>query len=116
MEELLMTIKDPIIIFVTTSSMDEAKTIGKELVKEKFAACTNIIPNMQSLFVWKEEFCDEEEILLIIKSNKGLLNNVIQLVEKLHSYDVPEIIAIPIIGGSEKYLKWLHSSILNIDK
>ena len=102
----------PVVVMVTVSSETEAKTIGQNLLKEKLAACVNTISGMRSLFVWNDEMCDEEEILLLIKSRRDLLSKVIGLVKKLHSYEVPEIIALPIVGGSEDYLKWLEESFI----
>ncbi len=104
--------KDLAIIMVTASSKDEAKLIGENLLKEKLAACVNVVSGMESLFVWKGKMCDETEILLLIKSRQAFLTQVINLVKKIHSYEVPEVIALPIIGGSEDYLGWLEAALI----
>lgn len=101
----------PILVFVTASSGDEASSIGKRLVKEKLAACVNIIPGMRSLYVWEGNFYDEGEVLLVIKSCQDLLDKIVTRVKELHSYEVPEVIALPIIGGSEDYLQWMEESL-----
>ena len=95
---------------VTASSEDEAKLIGQRLIGDKLAACVNIISGMRSIYVWKEKMVDETEILLLIKSHQNHLMKIVSLVKKLHSYEVPEVIALPIVGGSEDYLGWLADS------
>lgn len=99
---------DEIVIFITTGSIKEAQHIGKKLVESKLAACVNIVPSVESLFHWKGELCEEEETLMILKSVRKNLDEIITNVKSLHSYDVPEVIALPIIGGSEEYLNWVH--------
>ncbi len=96
---------------VTVSSEDEAKSIGQSLIEKKLAACVNIIPGIRSLFVWQKKMCNEKETLLLIKSHRDLLHKIITLVKELHSYDVPEVIALPIVGGSEDYFKWMEESL-----
>ena len=86
--------------------------IGQNLVEKKLAACANVVPGLQSIFYWKGELCEEAEVLLIIKSMDHLLDSIILFVQENHSYDVPEIIALPVIGGSEEYLKWIEASLI----
>ncbi len=101
----------PVVIFVTTSSMEEANAIGKKMVEEKLVACANIIPKIRSLYLWKGKFCDESEVLLMMKSRQGLLDRIVRGVEELHSYEVPEVVALPVLGGSEDYLRWVEESL-----
>jgi periplasmic divalent cation tolerance protein len=101
---------DEIIVLVTASGQEEAAVIGKALVDERLAACVNIVSGVRSLFTWKEKTQDEHETLLIAKSRLHLLEQLIQRVKSLHSYSVPEVIALPIIGGSADYLSWLRES------
>ena len=103
--------EQPVVIFVTAATRDEAKIIGKQLVETKLAACANIIPDILSLFIWDKQFCEEEEVLLVVKSIQNKLGEIVAKVKALHSYDVPEIIVIPIIDGSKDYLDWLQESI-----
>jgi len=100
---------DGIVVFITTSSSDEAKKIGEHLVREHLAACVNIVDGMLSIFHWEGKLNTEYENLLIVKSVEKRLSALIKRVQTLHSYDVPEIIALPIIGGASDYLKWLQS-------
>ena len=101
-----------IVVFVTTADDKEAQAIGQTLVEEKLAACANRIPNVRSIFQWKGELCQEGEVLLILKSRRDFLDRIICRVQELHSYEVPEIIAVPIIGGSEDYLEWIEVSLI----
>ena len=97
-----------IVVYITTSSVSEAKKIGRVLVEEKLAACSNIISPIRSIYSWQGRICDDKEALMILKTKRKLFKKIVARVEKLHSYDVPEIIAIPIIEGSGKYLSWLN--------
>ncbi|MHC4307304.1 MAG: divalent-cation tolerance protein CutA [Planctomycetota bacterium] len=97
-----------IVIYITTGSVNEAKKIGRALVEEKLVACSNIISPIRSIYSWQGKICDDKEALMVLKTRKKLFNQIVKRVEKLHSYDVPEIIAMPIIEGSSKYLSWLN--------
>jgi periplasmic divalent cation tolerance protein len=96
-----------IVIFVTTSSIKEADRISKVLVEKRLAACVNIIKDIRSIFFWKGKLSDEKEVLLIAKSKKKNFERIEKEVKKLHSYEVPEIIGLPILMGSEDYLDWV---------
>jgi len=102
-----------IAVFVTASSKLEAARIARKLVENKAAACVNIIDKIESLFWWKGKVDCSKEALLIIKSKKEKLPRIIKIVKSAHSYQVPEIIAFPIIGGDKNYLKWIDESIRN---
>lgn len=99
-----------IIVLVTASSEAEAVKISNALVEEHLAACVNIVPGIRSLFFWKGKTQDEKETLLIVKSRQPLLDRLITRVKSVHSYTVPEIIALPVIGGSGDYLAWLKET------
>lgn len=96
-----------VIVFITTGSADEAKKIGKLLVEEGFAACCTIIQPVESIFKWKGAIHVEQETLVICKTREELFNALEKRVKQLHSYEVPEIIAIPITQGSRNYLDWI---------
>jgi periplasmic divalent cation tolerance protein len=98
---------DKIIIFLTAGSEEEAHRIAESLVKGKKAACVNIVPRVDSLFWWEDELDSARESLLLVKTKALLFPEIVELVKRMHSYEVPEIIALPIIAGSEDYLKWL---------
>jgi len=99
-----------IIVLITAASKEEAEKIGMALVNEHVAACVNIVTEVRSLFFWNGTTHDERETLLICKSKEQLLELLITKVKALHSYSVPEILALPIIGGSTDYLMWLQAS------
>lgn len=96
-----------IVIFVTASNPKEAERIARQLLKDKLAACVNILENARSFFWWQGKIDKAEEALLIIKTKRSLMSRLIKKVRSLHSYDVPEIIALPIISGNKKYLDWI---------
>jgi periplasmic divalent cation tolerance protein len=98
---------DRIIVFITAGSEEEAHKIAELLVNGKKAACVNIVPKVDSLFRWKGKLDSARESLLLVKTKASLFPEIISLVKEIHSYEVPEIIALPIIAGSEDYLKWL---------
>jgi periplasmic divalent cation tolerance protein len=97
-----------IVIYITTGSVNEAEKIGRTLVEEKLVACSNIISPIRSIYSWQGKICDDKEALMVLKTKRTLFTQIVKRVEKLHSYDVPEIIAIPIIDGSVKYLSWIN--------
>ncbi len=87
-----------IVIFITCSNKIEAQKIAQGLIKDKLAACVNIIDKIESIFWWQGKADKAKETLLVIKTKKALLNKLVKKVRSLHSYEVPEIIALPIIG------------------
>jgi periplasmic divalent cation tolerance protein len=99
-----------VLILVTTNSQEEGERIARSLVDSKLSACVNIIPGFRSIYRWKGKIWDEGELLLLIKTRMALFEQVESKVKEIHSYEVPEIIAIPIIRGSETYLDWLLES------
>jgi len=100
-----------IVIFVTTESAEEAQSIAELLLKQRKVACVNIISEVDSLFWWQGKIDSAQENLLIIKTKMSLLDEIIYLVREVHSYEVPEIIALPIIGGNKDYLKWIGEEV-----
>lgn len=100
-----------IIIFITASGIEEAEKISQGLLGKKLVACVNIIDNIKSLFWWQGKIDHAKEALLVAKSKKTKFPGIIKLVKSLHSYQVPEIIAIPIAAGEKKYLRWINESL-----
>ena len=100
-----------IIILITAKDKKEADKIAKVLVKNKLAACVNIVGGIKSLFWWEGKLDRAKEVLLLVKSRKEKLNKIIKAVKSSHSYTVPEIIAIPVISGFKPYLKWIDDSL-----
>jgi len=101
--------RSKIVILITTSSEGEARKIADLLLNERKAACVNIVPKVESLFWWQGNIESARENLLIVKTNTAKLKEITDLIKKVHTYEVPEIIALPIIGGNEDYIKWLDT-------
>ena len=96
-----------IIVLITTSDEVEAVRIARALVEARLAGCVNIIKDIRSIYNWQGKVEDENEVLMVVKTRESLFDPLMEKVKELHSYTVPEIIALPIIQGSEDYLKWL---------
>lgn len=99
-----------VVIFVTAASKQEADRIGLALVRAELAACVNIVPGIRSIFRWEGKVSRAREVLVIIKSRAVLVDRVVAEVKRHHSYQVPEIIACSITGGSDDYLEWIWQS------
>lgn len=98
-------------IFVMVSCReDEAQSIAQPLIEEKLAACVSIIPAIKSMYIWQGKFCQEQESLLLIKTNRASLSDLEKRIKALHSYTVPEILALPIDQGHKPYLEWLDEA------
>jgi periplasmic divalent cation tolerance protein len=102
---------DKIVVFSTCGTAEEAERIARRLVEKRLAACVNVIAGMRSIYRWRGEIEDAPETLLIIKSRRELFEALRAEVEKLHSYEVPEVVALQIIDGSEGYLGWLEKEL-----
>ncbi len=99
-----------IVILITSDSIEEADHIARVLLEKKRVACVNILRSIDSYFWWEGKVDSARENLLIAKTRASLLPEVVALVRKIHSYDVPEVIALPIIGGNQDYLEWIDRS------
>ena len=102
---------EQLIVLITAGSQEEAEHIARTLVGERLAACVNIMPNITSVYRWEGEVQRDQEWLLLAKSRQGLLDDLVRRVQALHSYDVPEVIALPLVGGSEDYLRWIDRAV-----
>jgi periplasmic divalent cation tolerance protein len=98
------------VILVTASSQDEGKAIAQALVEAKLAACVTLIP-VQSVYTWQGQVMDEQEWQLVIKTELSQFPLLEQKIRELHSYEVPEIIALPIVAGSGSYLQWISENV-----
>lgn len=103
---------DKIIVFSTCGSAEEAERIARALVSKRLAACVNLLPPVRSIYRWKGAVEDAQETLLVIKSSRALFDELRAEIEKLHSYEVAEVIALPIVDGSEAYLEWLGREVI----
>lgn len=100
-----------IVIFITSANRSEARRIAGALLEQKLVACVNIIDKVLSFFWWKKKIDKASEVLMVAKSTRGKLSRIVTVVRSLHSYSVPEIIALPIVGGNKDYLDWIDESI-----
>lgn len=99
-----------LVVFVTVGNGDEAFTISRTLVEEKLVACVNIVPQIRSIYWWKEEVCDDQEVLLVMKTPTTMFDSLQNRVRELHSYEVPEIVAFSVEKGLPDYLNWVVES------
>src|ERR1700733_15383403 len=107
---------DKIVVLSTCASAEEARRVAHALVEKRLAACVNVIPGIRSVYRWKDEagndaIQDDEEVLLMIKTSRPLMEELRDEIERLHSYEVPEVIAISVVGGSERDLAWLNREL-----
>ena len=100
-----------IVLFMTTGTGEEAQGIAELLLNQRKVACVNIVPRVDSYFWWEDKLDSAQENLLIAKTKASLLPEIVTLVKKMHSYEVPEIIALPIVGGNQDYLDWIGQSV-----
>ena len=94
-----------IVVFTTAGSKEEASKLSRGLVEEKLAYCVSTVPSIQSTYFWEDKLCVDEELLLVIKTQESKFTAVESWVRKNHSYEIPELIALPIVKGSADYLK-----------
>ena len=97
-----------VLVFITVDSQENAQKIASKLLAERKAACVNIIPKVESQYWWQGKIESANELLLIVKTRAALIDELIKLVKENHPYSVPEIIAMPIIGGNKDYLQWIE--------
>ena len=102
---------DAIVVFMTSGSADEAHRIANELVERQLAACVQILPEMESVYRWEGKIERQSEILILAKTTVAKFPDLEREVRALHSYETPEIVAVPIVAGSTPYLKWLSESL-----
>src|SRR6266576_921151 len=97
---------EAIVVLMTAASSEEAARIAEVLVTQRLAACVQILPEMQSIYFWKNKVQHDREVLMIAKTVRANFAALEQQVRSLHSYETPEIVALPIAAGSEGYLEW----------
>jgi periplasmic divalent cation tolerance protein len=102
---------DKIVILSTCASEDEAESLARMLVEERLAACVNVVPRMRSYYRWKGAIESAEECLLVIKTSRELFGALRAALEKAHSYEVPEVVALPVVEVSPNYLSWLRLNL-----
>lgn len=97
-------------VFVTVGNPDDGLALSRALVEEKLVACVNMISQVRSIYWWKEEVCEEQEVLLVMKTPASLYDSLQSRIRQLHPYEVPEIVALPIVKGLPDYLNWVVDS------
>ena len=103
---------EPVVVYVSAGSEEEADRIARFVVEKKLAACCTIIPGVRSVYRWEGIVEQAPEVLIMIKTSRSVFTALEAEIKRLHSYTIPEIIAVPIIVGHEPYLRWLEASIL----
>src|SRR5258708_2296811 len=103
---------DKIVVLSACASPEEAGNIARVLVEKRLAACVSMLPGARSIYRWKGVVEEETEVLLMIKSSRGLFNQLRSELERMHSYEVPEVIAMPVVEGSERYLAWMDRELV----
>jgi periplasmic divalent cation tolerance protein len=99
------------IVLSTCADREQAERIARRLVEQQVAACVNIVPGVQSIYRWQGNVESAAEVLMVIKTSAGLVCEVQSIIASLHSYEVPELLVLPVSGGSEAYLAWLKASL-----
>ncbi len=102
---------DKVVVYTTCGNITEAEAIARSLIENRRAACVNVIPGLLSYYRWQGKVENDTELLLMIKTERGLVDDVRRTLETLHSYDLPEMIVLPIIAGSPNYLEWLEQEL-----
>ena len=107
----MKTKRVPVLASTTTAKAEDAGKIAMQLVERKLVACVQIVEPITSVYRWQGKIESEQEILLLIKSTQDLIPDIAELLDEIHPYEVPELVATPIIGGSTSYLSWLEDSV-----
>ena len=102
---------DKIVVLNTCEKQEEAEALARLLIEQQLAACVSIVPRVRSFYRWKGAVESSEEFLLLIKSSRPLFDQLKAAIEKAHSYEIPEILALPVVDGAEQYLSWLQENL-----
>ena len=102
---------DKRIALTTCDSLEAASTLARSLLEKRCAACVNVVPGVRSFYWWEDEIQEDGEVLLVMKTDAAHLPALTEAVQELHSYDVPELVVLPIEGGSHPYLDWIGENL-----
>ncbi len=102
---------DKIVVLTTCETEEQAQTLARHLIEHRLAACVNILPGARSVYRWKDKIEDAAEFVLIVKSRRDVLVKLREAIAHLHSYEIPEVIALPVLDGSDAYLSWLDREL-----
>ena len=100
------------IVYITTSGVIESKAIAKKLLENKLATCINIIPSIESMYLWNGKIEEDSESIMVVKTKSLLVEELIKMVENIHSYETPCILEITLNNGSTNYLKWIETELI----
>lgn len=101
----------PLMVMVTVGSEQQALTIAEELIQQEMAACVNILPGVRSIYRFKGKVCDDEEMLLLVKTTEAFYEDIAELISQLHSYEIPEVLAFKSDRTNSNVMKWLEDSV-----
>lgn len=102
---------EAVVVLVTAPPGEPAEKIARHVLDRKLAACVNIVPSIRSLYWWEGKVCDDAECLLVIKTERKRLAELEAAVRSVHPYEVPEVIALPVVDGSDAYLQWIAAVV-----
>ncbi len=102
---------DKIVVLTTCESQEQADGLARRLVEHRLAACVNILPGARSVYRWKEKVEEAAEFILVIKSRRDVFPKLREAIAELHSYEIPEVLALPVVDGSDAYLNWLDREV-----
>src|ERR1700731_936506 len=105
---------DKIIVLTTCTAKSDAERLARALVAGRLAACVNVVPYVRSFYHWKGEIESSEELLLIVKTSRDLFPALCAEIEKLHPYEVPELLALPVVAGADNYLSWFQANLRGV--
>jgi periplasmic divalent cation tolerance protein len=102
---------DKVVVLTTCASQEQADRLARHLIEHRLAGCVNILPAARSVYRWKDQIEEATELVLVIKSRRDVFGKLREAIEHLHTYEVPEVIALPVVDGSEAYLNWLDREL-----
>jgi periplasmic divalent cation tolerance protein len=104
-------VTDKIVVFTTCNSQEQGAQLARHLIEHRLAACVNILTGARSFYRWKGEIEQASEVVLLIKSRRDIFDKLREAIAQLHSYEIPEVIALPVVDGSDAYLSWLDREL-----
>jgi periplasmic divalent cation tolerance protein len=99
---------EPLVVMITAGGAEEGERVARALLEARLAACVNLLPGIASLYWWEGKIERDEEVLLLVKTRRDLMPRLLEAVRAVHSYDVFETVALPIVAGSPDYLRWVR--------
>jgi periplasmic divalent cation tolerance protein len=104
-------VTDKIVVLTTCNSQEQAAQLARHLVEHRLAACVNIFPDVRSFYRWKDNIENTAEVVVLIKSRRDVFDKLRGAIAQLHTYEIPEVIALPVVDGSDAYLQWLDREV-----